>query len=157
MNPPNVCPECKAVWDEGTACQEYFHQMLFWESENPSYGVVHHLMVLCYYLQHPSLYSPDGLDYSRQLLVDFLEHGLSTQEVRQRSRDRVSSTNRKWKVTGRPGSQGEYKHPVEWKMTAKDVVSGGAENYVVNVQKWAERVFEDLRVSGNVRQEGESF
>lgn len=136
----------------GTTCQEYFHQMLFWESENPGYGVVHHLLVLCYHLQHPSLYSPDGLDYSRQLLVDFLEHGLSTQEVRQNSRDQVSSTNRKWKVTGRPGSQGEYKYPVHWKMTAKDVVSGGAEHYVDNVRKWAEMTLEDLRESGNMRE-----
>ncbi len=32
-------------------------------------------MVLCYHLQHPSLYSPEGLDEAKRLLIEFLEHG----------------------------------------------------------------------------------
>lgn len=148
--PAQTCPECSASWQDGVTCQDHFHQMLFWESEDPARGIVHHLMVLCYHLQHPGLYSSDGLQYAKRLLVDFMEHGLSTQEVRRRSRDQVSSTNRTWKVTGRPGSQGDYQHPIHWKMTTADVAAGGAENYVENVRKWAELVYMDIRESGNL-------
>src|SRR5512145_2930017 len=69
-------PECNAPWQEGQTCQDHFHQMLFWENEHPPLGEVHHLMVLCYHLQHPSLYAPEGLEYAKGLLVDFIERGL---------------------------------------------------------------------------------
>ncbi len=47
-------------------------------------------MVLGYHLQHPSLYAPDGLEYSLQLLVGFVERGVSPQQVRERSRAPLS-------------------------------------------------------------------
>lgn len=121
--------------------------MLYWESENPELGVVHHLMVLCYHLQHPSLYSPEGLEYSKGLLVDFVKRGLSTEEVRQRSRDQVDSGKRGWKVTARPDAHGAYDHPVQWTMTAADVVAAGKENYINSVQSWAQSVYEALRTA----------
>jgi len=64
--------------------------MLYWENEVLANGEVHHLLVLCYHLQHPRLYSPAGLGYAIQLLRDFLVGGLSPQEVRRESRDRDS-------------------------------------------------------------------
>ena len=104
--------------------------MLFWEAEYPAYGAeVHHLMVLCYYLQHPSLYSPAGLNEARRLLVEFVEHGASPGEVRQRNRARVDSSRRDWKITATATSHGSYAQAMTWKMTAADVVAGGSENY----------------------------
>src|SRR5688500_17798962 len=91
-----TCPECGALQDEQT-CEQRFHSAtggLYWESEDPALGVVHHLMVLCYHLQHPSLYSPEGLRFGRQLLADFVEGGVSPQEVRGRERDRLDSGKR---------------------------------------------------------------
>ena len=85
--------------------------MLFWEAEYPAYGEVHHLMVLCYYLQHPSLYSPAGLHEARRLLAEFVERGTAPFEVRQRNRDRVDSSKRDWKITGTPAAQGSYQQP----------------------------------------------
>ena len=77
MVAPQRCPECGASWTNGQTCDDYFHQMLFWEVENPGDGAeVHHLMVLCYHLQHPSLYSPAGLSEARRLLAEFVERGL---------------------------------------------------------------------------------
>ena len=111
--------------------------MLFWENEEPSRGAVHHLMVLCYYLQHPRLYSTEGLAHGRHLLADFVERGLSPSDARQRNSARVDSGRREWAVTARPGNQGAYERPVAWTMTAADVVSGGADGYVENVQAWA--------------------
>jgi hypothetical protein len=124
--------------------------MLFWETENPELGVVHHLMVLCYHLQHPGLYSPDGLRFSLQLLVDFVERGVSPQEIRQRNRTIVDSGNRKWKITGTSGARGSYEHPIQWSMAAADVVAGGSEHYCENVRAWARTMLEALIASGNL-------
>jgi hypothetical protein len=125
--------------------------MLFWESEFPELGVVHHLMVLCYHLQHPKLYSSDGLHYSLQLLVEFVANGVSPQEIRQRSRAIVDSGNRKWKITATATSFGSYEHPIHWPITAADVVAGGSERYCENVRAWAQSMFEALTASGNLK------
>ncbi len=138
------CPECGAPWAGETTCQDYFHQMLFWENEYPEAGVVHHLMVLSYHLQHPSLYSAEGLKHARTLLDGFVEHGLSTEQVRREQRERVDSGRRQWKVTARPGDHGSYERPVSWTMTAADVVAAGPEEYCDNVRKWALSIHESL-------------
>jgi hypothetical protein len=147
MNTIQKCPECGATWQEGQTCTEHFHQMLFWEAEYPAYGIVHHLMVLCYHLQHPSLYSAEGLQYGLGLLDDFLVKGISPQESRKNSKDQVNSKNRQWKVTSRPDSKGAYEHPVHWAMTAADVVAGGHEHYIDNVQIWAQSVHDSIATS----------
>jgi hypothetical protein len=143
-----LCPECQADWLDGHTCEEDFHQMLFWESENRANWVVHHLMVLCYHLQHPSLYSPEGLTYSHQLLVDFVEKGISPGEVRQNRKADVASGNRNWKITARPNHHGAYDRSIQWPMTARDVVACGAEHYIESVRVWADSVYETLRGVG---------
>lgn len=145
METTQICPECGSTLQDGQTCQDHFHQMLFWEAEYPDYSVVHHLMVLCYHLQHPSLYSPEGLTFSRQLLVEFVEHGVSPQEIRQRNRTIVDSGNRKWKITGTPTSHGSYDHPIQWPMTAADVVAGGSRGYCDNVRAWARSMHDTLK------------
>jgi hypothetical protein len=145
MTTPITCPECFAIHNDGLTCVDDFHQMLFWEAEDPALGIVHHLMVLCYHLQHPGLYSPEGLRYSRQLLSAFIEEGLTPAEVRRRSRDTVDSGKRNWKIKGdiTPGS---YDCAIQWTMTAADVVAGGMTHYVENVTVWAQSVHESLKV-----------
>lgn len=145
-----TCPECGAAWADGQACQEYFHQMLFWENEDPVNGEVHHLMVLAYHLQHPSLYAPDGLKAAKGLLVDFLEKGLTTEDVRKRDRDVVDSGKRGWKIKATATSQGSYDHPVTWTMTAGDVVAAGIAKYRESVRAWAQSIYEALKESGNL-------
>src|SRR5262245_9954234 len=146
----NRCPECHTSWENGITCEDDFHQMLFWEAEQPSLGVVHHLMVLCYHLQHPSLYSAEGLNNAKTLLIDFVAHGLTTQTVRQTNRDAVDSGKRKWTVTARPDSHGAYIYPVKWTMTARDVVADGMDHYVENVQVWAKSVLAVLQATNNI-------
>lgn len=118
--------------------------MLYWENEEPARGEVHHLMVLCYHLQHPSLYSTEGLAVSRRLLADFVERGLNPAEVRLKHRNAVDSGQREWSITARSGNQGTYEKPITWTMTAADVVAGGADAYLFNVRGWAEATFRDL-------------
>ncbi|MFO7323933.1 MAG: DUF5946 family protein [Chloroflexota bacterium] len=147
MQSPETCPECGADWSDGQTCQDRFHQMLFWEAERPEIGVVHHLMVLCHHLQHPSLYSEDGLRYSRKLLDDFVANGVTPEEARRRNREAVSSENRHWKVTARPDSVGAYERPIHWTMTSADVVARGIDNYVHSVGEWAQSVYDALRAA----------
>jgi hypothetical protein len=134
----------------GTNCEKYIHQMLYWENEKAVRGRVHHLAVLGYHLQHPSLYSPEGLKYSLQLLLDLLEGGVSPQQVRKQRGSEVDSRQRKWKITGKPGTLGAYTHPVNWSLTAQDVVNAGADQYIDKVQAWAHSILADLRRSGNL-------
>jgi hypothetical protein len=112
--------------------------------------VVHHLMVLCYYLQHPSLYSPEGLDNAKTLLIGFVVRGLSAQTVRQQTRRQVDSGKRQWKISARPDSHGAYTYPVTWTMTARDVVAGGMDHYIENVQQWAKSMLASLQASNNI-------
>jgi hypothetical protein len=150
LKPSNTCPECGAVWTEERTCQDDFYQMLYWEAEFPAYGVVHHYMVLCYHLQHPSLYSPAMLDGAKQMLVDFLA-GTTPAEMREFLRDKVDSGKRDWKIRGTGDAHGAYPYPVHWTMTAHDVVLAGADYYVESVQVWAESMAEALKVSGNLK------
>ncbi len=135
-----ICPECGAAWADGQTCQEFFHQMLFWENEVPALGEVHHLMVLCYHLQHPSLYSTEGLRHARRLLAEFVEEGLTPQASRRRNRERVDSGQRKWSITARPGDKGRYERPPQWAMTAADVVGAGRAAYREQVVEWARSI-----------------
>lgn len=119
--------------------------MLYWETEDPSLGIVHHLMVLSYHLQHPSLYSPEALMWGRRTLREFVEAGISTESVRKRNKQLLDSGNRDFKITARPDAQGSYDRPVNWTMVAKDVVAGGKARYIENVTAWARSINEALK------------
>jgi hypothetical protein len=149
METVNRCPECGAVWSGGPTCTDHFYLMGAWELDNHLYAV-HHMMVLCFYLQHPSLYSPEGLRDAQQLLVRFLEEGITPPQARQRFSGAVSSSTRTYKIKGTPDSYGTYHHPVQWTMTAAHVTAAGLENYYANVRAWADSVLKSLRESGNL-------
>jgi hypothetical protein len=112
-------------------------------------GVVHHLTVLCYHLQHPGLYSPAGLEQAQRLLVDFLRHGKTPAQVRRDSRAAVDSGRRAFAIRGKPGERGAYRHPVAWGLTVADVAQAGPERYVESVQAWAAETLDALERSGN--------
>ena len=143
------CPECGTDWSGGQTCTDHFHLMGFWELEKQLYDV-HHLMVLCYHLQHPSLYSPEGLRGAKQLLVLFLEEGLTPQQVRKRFGKAVDSGTRPYKIKGASTAYGTYTHPVQWTMTAAEVTAAGLENYAATVRAWAGSVLDSLRRSQNL-------
>ena len=138
------CPECGAAWADGRTCADDFHQLLFWENERPELGEVHHLMVLCYHLQHPSLYSAEGLAHARRLLADFVAGGLSPAEVRQRQRGAVDSGERGWSVTARPGNRGKYERSPTWELRVQNVIAGGPNQYLKNVRLWAGAIVRHL-------------
>ncbi len=140
------CPECGAIWNDAQTCQDHFYQMGYWEmADLPHLGVVHHLMVLSYHLQHPSLYSPDGLTYAKGLLVDFVARGITPQQARQQRRDQVDSGQRTFKIVGTPELHGRYDPPVAWTLTTTDVIAGGTDHYVENVTAWAQSIYDSLQ------------
>ncbi len=146
----NRCPECGAEGSQAT-CEDNFHQFLYWEqADMERLGVVHHLMVLSYYLQHPSLYSPDGLAFAQELLVDFVARGITPAEIRRRERNNLDSGKRSFSMKGTPEAHGTYHRPLVWTMRASDVVAGGKENYVENVRAWAQSICDSLAASGNL-------
>jgi hypothetical protein len=148
--PQEKCPECASDWSNGITCRDHFEQMLAWELEYPEVNTVHHLTVACYHIQHPSLYSPEGLRGAIHLLAEFLDSGITPLEVRQRDRQKLDSGVRKYKIKGTPASHGGYPSPVPWTMTADDVIAGGPAQYDQNVKKWARSVLDALRTSGQV-------
>jgi hypothetical protein len=151
------CPECRALLPSDRTCQDFFHQMGFWELEDLEiYGVKHHLMVLCYHLQHPRLYSQRGLREAMTMLVEFIEREVTPQDMRQKLRNQVDSSTRKFKIKGTPEDHGRYQNPVEWQMTAADAVAGGIDNFIDNVQTWAYSVNNSLKASGNLPNPGSS-
>jgi hypothetical protein len=143
------CPDCGAVVPAGETCIDSFHMMGYWELEYLLYDV-HHLMVVCYYLQHPHLYSPEGLESVKTMLVQFVEGDVTPQEMRKRNSKIVDSSVRKYKIAGTPESHGQYAHLVQWTITAADVVAAGMDRYYESVRAWAQSVLQALRDSGNL-------
>lgn len=145
-----ICPDCGASWQDGQTCEDHFHQMLYWENEYPGHGVVHHLLVLCYHLQHPRLYSAEIMPSALKMLYDFVEGGVTPQEMRHNIKARVDSGKRNFKITAHAESHGSYAHPVQWTMTAGDMVARGVDAYIASVKLWARSLLEALRQSGNL-------
>ena len=144
MNAITICPECGAAQPEDKTCQDDFYQMLYWEAEDTALGRVHHLMVLCYHLQHASLYSREGLQHGLGLLKGFVVDGISPAEMRHLQRKTVDSGKRNWKIKG-DVTPGSWDRPIQWTMTAADVVAGGMARYCDNIEMWAESVYESLK------------
>jgi hypothetical protein len=139
------CPQCSAVWQDGQTCESYFHQLGFWEFTEPQTRfAVHPLMVLSYHLQHPALYSKEGLQQGILLLKEFLEQGTPPDEIRKRSQKFFNSKQRSWSIRGSDLSRGSYPHPITWPMTIADVVAAAEEAYVEQVRKWAASINQTL-------------
>jgi hypothetical protein len=121
--------------------------MLGWEHERRELLEVHHLTVLAFHLQHPHLYSAEGLAYARRLLADFLV-GLTPTAARARGRASLGSETRSWRVVGTTASYGTWAPRPEWTMTAADVVAGGIDEYRERAERWARTVHTSLYRAG---------
>ncbi len=136
MNQTSRCDECLASHLDGRTCEESFHTLLGWEHEREALRQRHHLLVLTYHLQHPSLYSPDGLTYARRLFADFLV-GLTPTAARARGKATLASNNRDWNVKATKTAHGSYAARPEWPVTIADVVASGKDEAAEQVERWA--------------------
>jgi hypothetical protein len=143
MAEAETCPECGTQWRDGVTCRAAYEQMLAWEFEDISgAGSVHHLSVLSYNLQHPSVYSPQGLAYAKDLLMAFVARGEPSDYWCRKDRQRLDSGSREWRFTGQPAA---YPERIAWPVTVVEVVSPGLEGYCERVRAWAQSVCAALR------------
>jgi hypothetical protein len=137
-----ICPECGGVLREGKSCEDYFGELIALEFVDPAAGMVHHLTVACYMIQH-GRYTDEGVAWIRTMLENVLEKGLSPVDVRKQSRAEVDSGRRTWKVI-RPTSA-----PLRpnWSVTIADIAQGtpGRDTHCERVTKWAHSVLAEMR------------
>jgi hypothetical protein len=139
------CPECGAEWGDGLTCQAAADQMEVWDFEHWDVaGEVHDLSGLCYHIQHPGLYSSEGLAEAISLIEAYVERGVSPAMVLRRNQARYRTRTWRWTPRGVPASYGK---PIQWTMTAPDVVKGGFDGCPDRVRAWARSVYRALHAS----------
>lgn len=146
-----TCPECGAPLVGVSECRDYLNTMITWDFEDfAGVGQIHHLTVLSFNLQHPSVYSSKGLENAKASLKEFLLHPESFKEHDEWNRKNLASSSRDWKITGTSTDHGSYSKRPEWKILASDVVGPGLDTYVENVKNWSQSILETLRSSNNL-------
>jgi hypothetical protein len=140
MDNITICPECGAP---DAACEVRFNECLALEFSDAAYGVVHHLTVAAYMLQHSSKLTREGWLYERNLLKEFLLENKSPAFVRKQTEDLVDSGKRTFKIKSTDGVPVINK--ATWKKTIMDIRMDNAENYCANVRAWARSVLEDAK------------
>jgi hypothetical protein len=147
----NVCPECGAALAPGESCEERFQRCLALEYEDwTGYGVVHHLTVPAYMLQHPSRYSREGRLEARHLLAAFLA-GESPTAVRRQNRTRLDSGHRSWRMTR--GAGVEAPAGKTWSRTIASVRTENPADFCADVVDWARAVLSDT-AAGHTQAQG---
>jgi len=142
---PDTCSECGAAWTKEDNCTERFHRFMALEMTDPGYGVVHHLTVAAYMLQHPSKLSLRGWREERDLLKQFLLEGVTPKMVRARRRD-YDRGRRDWSL--KKGPRLELPQGFSWTSSIMSVDESTSEQYRQDVQRWANSVVEDaLKIS----------
>lgn len=145
------CLECGALLEAGKTCQEYVNQLITWDFQDfLGVGQVHHLTVLSYNLQHPSIYSEKGLENAKRSLSNFINEPMAYSKHGAEDLKNLASNIRKWKIRSTADSKGLYSVKPDWKMNVVDVEKGGLSNYVKNVKKWSSSILKSLKESGNL-------
>ncbi|HET6847144.1 MAG TPA: DUF5946 family protein [Anaerolineales bacterium] len=127
-----ICRECG-----GIDCEARFHECLALEFADPEYGVVHHLTVATYMLQHSARLSLEGWLFERQLLEDFILNGADPAQIRRAHRADVDNARRKFKfrsINGRPLFDN-----FAWPMTILDVRKEPPRAYREDITAWARK------------------
>lgn len=129
------CPECGAP---DNLCQACFDEFLVLEFTDAGYGIVHHLTVATYMLQHSSKMTRDGWLYERGLLREFLVENKPPAYIRKQNRDAVDSGKRKFKIKSKTGVPVINK--TTWNKTILDVRTENADLYCEDITAWARSV-----------------
>jgi hypothetical protein len=130
------CPECGA-----TDCTSRFDEFLVLEFTDAGYGVVHHLTVTTYMLQHSSQLTREGWLHELELLRKFLVENKPPSFIRKQNKDLVDSGKRKWNIKSKDHAAKINKST--WKMTILDVRTEDATTYCADVTAWAMSVLEE--------------
>jgi hypothetical protein len=126
------CPECGAA--DG-ACEDHYYECLVKEFSDPAYGIVHHLTVSIYMIQHSSKLTKEGWLFERGLLREFLIDKKPPAYIRKQNRDVVDSGKRTFKIKDKDGLPKINR--TQWNRTILDVRLDDAAQYCADVEAWA--------------------
>ena len=121
-------------------CWEQLAAILGWESQDPELAAEHFLTVASYNLQHPAQFTEEALESLKISLIDYLDHGIPAQTLRQRAN---KAYNGKKRVLKRESER----HPVlrHWNMTIANVyLPGGPQGAADRVRRWAAVIRREL-------------
>lgn len=135
------CSQCSAGFPPGETCRDRFDLCLAKEFEHPdTYGAVHYFTVACYMLQHNEYSRQAWLD-TRAGLAQVLRQGLTPAALRKQNRQKLDSSQRKWKVTR--GERIPEVDAIDWTRTIADVRLDSPEVYCADVKQWANSLLSD--------------
>ncbi|WP_052668571.1 DUF5946 family protein [Nitriliruptor alkaliphilus] len=126
METPTACDRCAAV-----DCEARFHACLAADFSDPAYGVVHHLVVPTYGLQH-GWYTEQAAPRLVEFVLDHLDREPTDHDRREIRRLTDGAT--------RVRARGPGAAPVAWQHNVADVDVASAEAYVATVRAWAASV-----------------
>jgi hypothetical protein len=132
------CPECGAP---ESLCQTRFDEFLVLEFTDAEYGVVHHLTVAAYLVQHSSKLTRESWLHERELLREFLVEKKPPVFIRKQNKNLVDSGKRKFKIKSKDGKPVIDK--TTWTKTILDVRTETPKAYCEDVTAWARSVLEE--------------
>ena len=132
------CPECGAP--ENT-CETRYHEFLVKEFTDAGYGVVHHLTVAAYMVQHSSKMTREGWLHECELLREFLVENKPLSFIKKQNKDLVDSGKRRFKIKSKTGLPVIDK--TSWRKTILNVRAENAEVYCEDITAWARSVLEE--------------
>jgi hypothetical protein len=141
-----TCPECGAPLEDGSACRDYFHELLLLEARVPGGpgAEPHFYAVASYNLQHPAGFVPDALAGLRLTLADVLAGRATLADARRRARAAADGPTRVRRRADVPLTAAERAAldawPTVWPLTVRDVCRVAPEDYAASVRAWAAAV-----------------
>ncbi len=137
------CSLCGAELLPDEQCRDRFDLCLAREFENPTiFGVVHHLTVPCYMLQH-NAYSQNIWIEARKMVAQFVEEGINPTEMRKQNYAKVDNGHRTWSITKGP-KLSEFE-TIVWTRTIADIRLDNPESYCADVELWARSILADTK------------
>jgi uncharacterized protein DUF5946 len=148
----NTCKVCGAILNKNLTCHDYLDLIAQWDFEDfLGAGRLHLLTVISYNLQHPAIYSREGLEFAKNTLKTILKSIDSSTKEQERALSKdLSSASREWKIMASQDSQAGYSKDIAWSMTAADVVANGPDGYTSRVKDWGLSVYNDLKSAGQI-------
>lgn len=137
--PSDACPECGAPRVEGFTCWEQLGLLIAWEYGDEELRREHFLTVASYNLQHPAQFTDQALAGLRGAFVDYLDRGVSVEEIRRRASAATEGAVRVLR-------DDSARRPVlrTWPMTIADVHGAGPSNAAERVRRWAAAIRGEL-------------
>ena len=89
-----TCAECGAPRVDGLTCWEQLGMLIAWEHNDPALRAEHFLVVASYNLQHPAQFTDQTLANLRSSVIDYLDHGVAVEVIRQRTSEAFKGSTR---------------------------------------------------------------